>query len=129
MEKSIKNDALILQLKNQIEEKKNALEKIQKFSPVSNCSLTLFNIRYNLHVSSLEELEFLQAFLESFNNPSLTISGYTIRIWLGDIENKILYNNRKNEETKLKAMQSKLDTLLSHDTRVELELAELMKNI
>jgi hypothetical protein len=132
------NDQKILELKKQIETKKEKLSKSQKFTPITNCSIEIDGVRHNIQVLQKEQVLILLiklntyvlsakdlGLLDSFN-----ISGYHVEDWITDLKLKFEIMNRKDEEQKLKAMEAKLDKLLSDDKKVELELdeiAELLK--
>lgn len=124
-----KNDKLILQLKKEIEQKKSLLAKSDKFIPETNCSLTLFGIKYNLHVQTSNQLLFLKAFLNSLNSPDLILEGYKVEDWIKDIEVKYSILNIQSEKDRLKVLENKLYSLLSNDTKVSLEIEDIMKSI
>lgn len=127
------NDQKILKLKEQIEEKKKLVSKSKKFTPVTNCSIELDGVRHNIQVLTKEQLIQmlikLNAYAASAENLGLldeyTISGYKVTEWIEDLQAKLDYINRKNEEQKLKSMEAKLDKLLSNEKKVELEIDEI----
>lgn len=58
------------------------------------------------------------------------ISGYDLNDWITDVKARLEVIATKIEENNLKAMEAKLDKLLSEDKKTELELdsiAELLK--
>ncbi|WP_405169438.1 hypothetical protein [Paenibacillus sp. FSL H3-0286] len=127
------NDQKILELKKQIELKKEKLSKSQKFTPITNCSIEIDGVRHNIQVLQKEQILTLLikintyvlsskdlGLLDSFN-----INGYHVLDWIADLKLKYEILNRKEEEQKLKAMETKLDKLLSDDKKVELELDEI----
>ncbi|ATF13519.1 hypothetical protein A616_16505 [Brevibacillus brevis X23] len=127
------NDHKILELKKQIEDKKKKLTKSQKFTPVTNCSIELDGVRFNINVLQKEQLINLLVKLkanaiaaeelELLND--YKISGYGVADWIDDLKAKLDNLSRKEEEQKLKAMEAKLDQLLSNEKKVELELGEI----
>jgi hypothetical protein len=126
------NDQRILQLKKQIEEKKEQLGKSTKFIPLTNCSLELERERYNINVLQKEQLTILLLRLNMYRLSaidlgvnSVEISGYLLSEWISDIKTKIEILSRKDEERNLKAMEDKLVKLLSDGKKVELELNEI----
>lgn len=127
------NDQKILKLKEQIEEKKKLVSKSKKFTPVTNCSIEIDGVRHNIQVLTKEQLIQmlikLNAYAASAENLGLldeyTISGYSVTEWIEDLQAKLDYINRKNEEQKLKSMEAKLDKLLSDEKKVELEIDEI----
>lgn len=126
------NDQRILQLKKQIEEKKEQLGKSLRFSPLTNCSLELEGDRYNINVLSKEQLTILMIKLNMYRLSaidlsvnSIEFSGYDVLDWITDIKTKIEILSRKDEERNLKAMEDKLVKLLSDGKKVELELNEI----
>lgn len=125
------NDVLILRLQKQIEEKKEKIQKGQKFSPITNCSLEFMGQRYNIHVLSEDILSFLIVQFSVYDktakelNLKIKISGYDIDDWLVDLQNKLTNLNIKQEQSKLTVLQTKLDNLLSNDARIERELKEI----
>lgn len=127
------NDQKILLLKKQIEEKKKSLGKSQKFIPITNCSLELDSVRYNIQVLNksviIELLVKLNSYAMSAKELDLLntyiISGYNVTDWIADLLSKLSFISRKDEEVKLKAMEVALDKLLSADKKVELEINEI----
>ncbi|MEC0209681.1 hypothetical protein P4H70_12140 [Paenibacillus ehimensis] len=127
------NDQKILELKKQIEEKKKKLDKSQKFVPVTNCSIEIDGIRHNIHALAKEQIIGLLIKVNSYALSAkelglfdtYTISGYNVSEWIEDLKAKLNFMSRKEEEQKLKAMEAKLDRLLSDDKKVELEINEI----
>ena len=136
MSKQMKNDETILELKRKIAEKKKELKSSERFVPLTNCSIELDGVRSNIQVLSREQLTLLllklatyklamkEMLLESFN-----ISGFEVNDWIVDIKAKLAILNRKEEEQKLRQMEQKLHNLLSNDTKVELELQQIMQDL
>ncbi|MBZ9693274.1 hypothetical protein [Clostridium sp. M14] len=128
-----KNDEKILMLKNQIREKKNKLNNINKFTPITNCSIELDDKRYNINVLTKDNVISLLIKLNTYKNSAIEldlledyiISGYKIEDWITDLKNKSAILSVKDEERKLKTMENKLNKLLSDDKKVELELNEI----
>lgn len=125
-----KNDDRILELKKQIEMKKQDLSKRKaRFVPETNCILELDGNKYNLNVMSAEELTLLVIKLNMFimssdalKLPHPIIGGYITDLWISDISNKLEALSTKKKEFELKQMESKLDKMLSDDKKTELEL-------
>ena len=63
---NIKNDSKIMDIKLQINKKRKQLEGVKKFSPITNCSIELDNIRSNIQVLSKYELILLKVKLNSY---------------------------------------------------------------
>lgn len=124
------NDQKILNLKKQIEDKKFKLGKSQKFSPVTNCSIELDGIRTNIQTLSKEQLINMLVKINSYAMAAkdlelineYSISGYNVMDWITDLKGKLDFMGRKEEEQKLKAMETTLDKLLSDEKKVEIEL-------
>jgi hypothetical protein len=125
------NDSKIMELKKQIEEKKAKINKSQKFTPITNCSIEVDGVRHNLQVLSKEQLISLMVKLNAYAisakdlGVEYIVSGYIVSDWIIDIKAKLDFVSRKEEENKLKVMESKLDQLLSNEKKVELELDEI----
>jgi hypothetical protein len=128
------NDQRILLLKKQIEEKKNKLNKLQRFSPATNCTVELDGIRYNLHtLSSKDSLINLMVRINLYRisakdlgvQNEYLISGFSPEEWLTDIKAKLGILSQKQEEANLKQMEDKLTQLLSERKKVELELDQI----
>ena len=130
---STKNDSKILELKAQISEKKTQLEETKMFSPTTNCVTELDGIKYNIHVMPKEQLIFLLVKLNSYRKSfedlaiedNFVVSGYLVPTWIEDIKSKLSILSRKDEEKKLKDMESTLDKLLSDEKKTELELENI----
>lgn len=73
-------------------------------------------IKLNAYVLSAKDLGVLDSF---------SVSGYHVQDWITDLKSKFEIMNRKEEEQKLKTMETKLYKLLSDDKKVELELDEI----
>lgn len=127
------NDERILELKKQIEIKKEKLGKSTRFNPVTNCSIEIDGVRYSVQVLTKEQLIMLMVKLNSYLMSAkvlevaeeFIISGYHVSDWISDIQSKIDILSRKDEERKLKAMEDKLLKLLSEGKKVELEIDEI----
>jgi hypothetical protein len=131
-----KNDDKILGLKAQIAKKKELLKSSKKFSPVTNCNLTLNGTRVNLHtLTSADDIMNVMVGMNVLKmsadelklTESYKVSGYLTTEWLEDLTSKLNTVNRKAEEAKLKAMESKLTKLLSLEKQTELEIDEIEK--
>lgn len=130
------NDEKIIKLKQQIEEKRNKLGNIKRFTPVTNCILELDGVTTNIQILSKEKLALLLVKLNlykmSMENLNMSfdkimISGYDVRDWIMDILAKIDIISYKEEEQKLKTMESKLVELLSNEKKTELAIDEIEK--
>lgn len=130
---NIANDSKIMTLKTQILEKRNKLDGIKKFSPITNCSIEVDGIRSNIQVLVREQLVTLLVKLNCYRISAkdlelpdgFSVSGYRVEDWIADIKAKLDVVSRKDEERKLKSMEAKLDLLLSNDKKVELEINEI----
>jgi len=130
------NDKKIMELKKQIEEKKNKISKSQRFTPITNCSIEVDGVRYNLQVLTKDQLITLMVKLNAYAMSAkdleldgFVISGFEVADWITDIKSKLDFVSRKEEENKLKMMESKLHQLLSNEKKVELEIEEIMKSL
>jgi len=133
MSKQNTNDEKIMLLKFQIAEKKKGLKTKKKFSPLTNCSIELDGVRYNLHVSQKELLTNLLVKLNMYRLSIVDIeledeyimSGFSVDEWITDIRLKLEILKYEEEDRKLKVLESKLHNLLSLDKKVELEIGEI----
>lgn len=127
------NDQRILILKKQIESKKEKLNKSLRFSPITNCSIEVDGVRFNIQVLPRLELISLMVKLNSYMHSAIDldvlneyiISGFKVEDWIADIKSRINILSHKDEEKKLKAMEDKLHKLLSDGKKVELEINEI----
>ena len=133
-----KNDDRILELKKQVEDKKKELaSKKTRFVPITNCILEMDGMTFNLNVLSESALILLWIRLNTYRMSAadlglhkFEISGYDLEDWITDVKARLEVIATKREENNLKAMETKLDKLLSEDKKTELELdsiAELLK--
>jgi hypothetical protein len=131
------NDKKILSLKKQVEDKKKSLKATEKFCPITNCSIEIDGIRTNIQVLNKDQIITLMVKLNAYRLSAkdlgvlneYNISSYSIDDWITDLKAKLMNIDRKNEEYRLKALESKLHSLLSNDKKVELEIDELEKSI
>lgn len=131
------NDKVILELQKKVDEKRAALKKAARFSPITNCSLELEGQRINLQVLQKDGLIHCLVVLNSYKNSAeqlglldqYSISGYPLVDWITDLEAKLAFVTRKEEEGKLRLMENRLSALLSNEKKVELQLEEIMKDL
>lgn len=131
------NDELIIALKKQIEEKETKIEKGKRFSPVTNCSIDLAGVRYNLNTLNEDQIISLMVDLNVLNNSAkelglekeYKLSGFSIDDWMTDLKAKKETLGRKKEEQKLQVLKNRLHELLSSDKKIELELEEIKKSL
>lgn len=127
------NDKRILELKKQIEAKKEKLSKVTRFIPLTNCNLTLDEVRMNINVLDKDQLAAILIKLNSYRLSAKDleilegyfISGYHVQDWITDIKSRLDSQNRTEEEKTLKVMESKLVKMLSESKKVELEIDEI----
>jgi hypothetical protein len=127
------NDKKIMELKKQIAEKKTKLEGINRFVPITNCSVEIDGQRYNIQVLQKEQLIHLMVRVNLYRmsakdlelTEEFNISGYKPEDWITDLKARLDILSKKDEERKLKAMEEKLDRLLSDEKKTELELDEI----
>jgi len=137
MSKQEVNDKMILGLKKQIEDKKKALKASERFSPTTNCSIELDGSRYNINVLGKEQIVSLLVKLNSYLlsakdlglHNEFTISGFSLADWMGDLNSRLMIVNRRAEEDKLRGLENKLHNLLSVDTKIELEINDIVSQL
>ena len=135
------NDERIIELQKLIEEKEKAI-KNTSFSPKTPCILNVDGERYNLHVTSKDNLHLLWCklyslkladaeFSKKFKNESrkLIYHGFSIDDWLSDIECSIIAEEKIEEKLKLKNYKEQLNNLLSEGKKTEILLDEIMKGL
>lgn len=126
-----KNDERVLQLKKIIDKKRAELKAVKRFTPLTNCVLSLDNQSYNLNVLQLDDLKLLfvklNMYLMSANDLDikLELSGYNVEEWMADVKSKIEIFEYKKKESELKTLEAKLDKMLSDEKKTELELDEI----
>lgn len=124
------NDKRIMDLRAKIELKKKEIGKKERFSPITNCQVDLFGVRYNIHTfdqaKSIDLLVKLNALFLSAKNlgveEAYEISGYNVSDWISDLQLKIRLLSKDAEQKKLDELEKQLRKLLSEDKKVELEL-------
>lgn len=129
------NDEMILELKKQVEEKREKIAKCRTFVSISNCNLELDGQRFNLRTLKKEQVIHLLVKLNIYRDTSdklnltkdYVIGGYHINIWLTDLDNLLENLSIRDEENDLKDMETTLTELLSNDKKVEMQL-EKIKN-
>lgn len=127
------NDNKILELKKQIEEKREKLKSVKRFSPITNCIIELDGTKHNIQVLKKEQLILIACKLQSYKNSSkeldleLNINGFNVDDWLSDIKSRLDILSVKDETSKLSSMEDTLTDLLSNEKKVELEIEEIEK--
>lgn len=128
-----KNDSTIIALKNKIAEKQVALGNKPRFAPRTSCILDFNGNKYNFNVCGKDTLTLLMCELHSIAlaakdleiTDSIVVSGFPIADWIADIKDKLSVIDYANKRTELMAFESKLNALLTNDTKTELEIAEI----
>jgi hypothetical protein len=126
------NDDKILLLKTKVADKKALIAKAQKFSPITNLSLTLWGQNYNINTLDKDTLLFLAASLKAIQNTTdmnIKLCGFNLNDWIIDLQARYDILNIKEEEKRLKALEEQLHELLSTDKKVELKLEDLANSI
>lgn len=132
-----KQDKVILNLKKEIEIKKENLGKTNKFVPITNCNLFLENNRINIHTLTKESILLYIAKLKALElalkqvlpDEVLMIDGYSVKDWIEDLVSKYNILNVNNEKERLRMLENKLNELLSNETKIDLELEKLKNQI
>ena len=127
-----KNDEKILELKKQIENKRQIFKKQNvSYSPITNCLLVLDKVTYNLCVENLElmlikvNMMVITAKDAGIDTSKFIISGFTLDDWLTDIKGLLSVQRYKKENNKLNELEKQLTSLLTDDKKVELEIENL----
>lgn len=128
------NDEKILKLKAEIESKKKKLGKNTRFSPITNCMLTIEDKLLNINALPIDMLIVLLVRLNMYNMSAkdlgitdFIISSYHIEDWILDIQSKIDVLKSKSEADNLKNLEKKLEQLLSAEKQTELAIDEIAK--
>ncbi|ULF48838.1 hypothetical protein [Bacillus phage BillyBob] len=130
------NDAVVLQLQGKVEEKKKRLAALKKgrHSSTTNCILEWEGKNINFNVVGKDELTLLlvkihalyvaadDLLLDEFGDTK--VQGHTLDEWILDIKGKMKEKDILLEEQQVKAIEKKLDTMLSKEKKDELELAK-----
>jgi hypothetical protein len=143
MAKTKEKDLLIDQLLAKVEEKKKQIEKIKNpvFKTNLSFSMEVFGSsnRINLNVATEETLFSLLVYLESMidrvndiaarNNVTYheQFNGYKLTDWYDDIILKIKQKQSQTQVSELKAIETKLNSLISEDKKKDIELQNLSK--
>jgi hypothetical protein len=130
---NVTNDERILELKKQIQVKKDKLGKAKRFTPITNCNLELNGVRVNIQTLKkkqlVEALVNLNSLLLSAKDLKLEnefeIGGYKLEEWMEDVKARLDMLSRADEQRALKLMEDKLSLLLSERKKVELEIDEI----
>ena len=132
---AIKNDERILELKRQIEEKKNELGKQPRFSPVTTCLFNYGTDRINIHtLTSVKDINTLLVWFNTYimsakdlniDCADVELSGFAISDWMEDLQSKKAVVEYTTKKEQLTALEKKLDKLLSDDKKTELEIESI----
>lgn len=130
------NDEQILALKSKIDEKKKALGKSERFSPITNCVLPINGQSVNINVLDKNGLQQFLIMLNSWKLSAIDLKledvkfgGYVLDDWINDIQSKLAVMDRSSEVAKLKKLEERLTELLSDDKKIELELGDILSQL
>jgi len=139
MTKAVDNRIELLQKK--VEEKRTALEnKKNSIEPTkTNLILHLEDQTYNLHALNKQALTLLLIKLQtmvtslvavekledSITTDSFLLEGHPLHVWMDDVIFKIRMLSVKEEEKQLKQMEKVLESKLSEERKLEIELDEM----
>lgn len=134
-----KNDKKIMLLEAEIKKKKAQLDGATRFTPVTNCLLTLpwTGVSANINVLDkvslmyyLSQLEGLKKYRdENMPGEELKFGNWTVETWIEDVRTKYMVLNRRMEEARLAALEKDLAELLSIDAKVDRKLSDIMSKI
>lgn len=129
---AIKNDERILELKKQIEERKNELGKQPRFTPVTTCLFNREGCRVNIHtLTSVKDINSLLVFFNTYamsakdldiDCAEVELDGFSVVDWMEDLKSKKAVVEYSAKKEQLTALEKKLDKLLSDDKKTELEI-------
>lgn len=129
---AVKNDERILELKKQIEEKKNELGKQPRFTPVTTCLFNREGCRVNIHtLTSVKDINSLLVFFNTYamsakdldiDCAEVELDGFSVLDWMEDLKSKKAVVEYSTKKEQLTALEKKLDKLLSDDKKTELEI-------
>lgn len=126
-------DSKVTETLGLIEDKIKTLSTKKKVELITNANLEIFGKRYNLHTCQISELNFLQAFLQAIKNFSpvsnFVISGFLLNEWLKDVETLTEAFSARNQIQELQAMKSKLEKMISEETRNQMEFDKILKEL
>ena len=132
---AIKNDERILELKQQIDEKKNALGKQPRFSPITTCLFNYGGDKINIHtLTSVKDINTLLVWFNTYimsardlniDCADVELSGFSISDWMEDLKSKKAVVEYTAKKEQLTALEKKLDKLLSDDKKTELEIESI----
>ena len=132
---AIKNDERILELKEQIDEKKKELGKQPRFSPVTTCILNHQGNRINIHaLTSIKDINAMLVYFNMYvmsaedmeiNCEDIVFDGFSITDWIEDLKAKKTVIEYTVKKEQLTALEKKLDKLLSDDKKTELEIESI----
>jgi hypothetical protein len=131
-------DQIVLALKKQLEDKKKELIDISTFKAKTNLVLTLFGSRYNLNVSSKDDIAVILGHLLTIKGTLLKsesqitepkIEGFTLSDWIHDLKGKYAACEIKEKKNELEILQKKLDKLISKELSDQIELAEIIAKL
>lgn len=122
------NDKKIFDLKEKLQAKKKNLGKKPDIKFKTNCIFTLFGNTYNLHILNEFELNMLVSWFKGIGH-KIQINGYTVEDYLMDIKNKLIMMDYNKSLNNIKEMESKLDALISSETKTSIEIDKLAEQI
>lgn len=120
-----KNDEKIFKLKEKLEERKKNLGEKPSNHFITNCMFTMFGITYNLHTMNTFELNMIFSWLKGLDNSELVLGNYRVKNYLTDILNKMVILDYNKNLADIKELESKLDALISAETKTSIEIDKL----
>lgn len=120
-----KNDEKIFKLKEKLEERKKNLGEKPSNHFITNCMFTMFGITYNLHTMNTFGLNMIFSWLKGLDNPELVLGNYKVKDYLTDILNKMVILDYNKNLADIKELESKLDALISAETKTSIEIDKL----
>lgn len=123
------NDKKIFELKKKLNDKKAALGKKPNVSYKTNCIFTMFGNTYNLHTMNEFELTVILSWISPLSRDMKMNSNFTVRDYISDISSKFILLDYNSCLASIKSMESKLDALISSETKTTIEIEKLEKLI
>lgn len=123
------NDKKIFELKKKLERKKIDLGKKPVVQFKTNCIFSLFGVNYNLHAMNEFELGILMGWLKNLNPETKMNSNFTVDDYVFDISGKMILIDYNRKIKEINNLESKLDDLISSETKTSIEIDKLAKQI
>jgi hypothetical protein len=142
--KASNSDELTLKLLEEINNRKAEIKSLERTSYVTNMSLTIGTVNYNINVITdirviIDCIAYIESLEERYNKvvsdysivgaPVFKYCGYTSKDWVTDLMTKLGKIQISEKRKYLETLEARLNAIVSPELRAQMELENIAREL